>query len=211
MCAHAEDPTEPTDFEHTLLVLSQLQLQRQFQRQGTYTVLAAPRRSVVVPMPLMCHKVWSLFYADDAALISASAEEASVRLTALKKGMEELSDMLIHWGKTKAMHAQQTIEVSKPKPAEYQEKEAKDLRTAKCEGCHESFVNEAGLRVHQRSCDLWNRMGEKDWPVERVIEARGTVEQRFYFVQWKGDWEPCKKRTWIPASWCNCKTAIAEF
>ena len=155
--------------------------------------------------------VHSLFYADDAALISASAEEASVRLTALKKGMEELSDMLIHWGKTKAMHAQQTIEVSKPKPAEYQEKEAKDLCTAKCEGCHESFVNEAGLRVHQRSCDLWNRMGEKDWPVERVIEARGTVEQRFYFVQWKGDWEPSKKRTWIPASWCNCKTAIAEF
>ena len=57
MCAHAEDPPEPTDSEHTLLVLSQLQLQRQFQRQGTYTVLAAPRRSVVVPMPLMCHKV----------------------------------------------------------------------------------------------------------------------------------------------------------
>ena len=25
-------------------------------------------------------------------------------------------------------------------------------------------------------------MGEKEWPVERVIEARGTVEQRFYFV-----------------------------
>jgi hypothetical protein len=155
--------------------------------------------------------VHSLFYADDAALISASAEDASARLTALKKGMEELSDMLIHWGKTKAMHAQQTIEVAKPNAAEYQEKEAKDLLVAKCEGCDQSFVNKAGLHVHQRSCDLWQRMGEKEWPVERVIEARGTAEQRFYFVQWKGDWEPCKKRTWIPASWCTCKALLAEF
>jgi hypothetical protein len=52
--------------------------------------------------------------------------------------MAELSDMLIHWGKTKAMHAQQTIEVAKPKPAEYQEKEAKALRKSKCEGCDET-------------------------------------------------------------------------
>jgi hypothetical protein len=41
--------------------------------------------------------VHSLFYADDAALISASAEDASARLVALKKGMAEMSDMLIHW------------------------------------------------------------------------------------------------------------------
>ena len=54
---HAEDSSEPTEFQHTLLVLSQLQLQRQFQQQATYTVLAAPRQSIVVPMSLMYRKV----------------------------------------------------------------------------------------------------------------------------------------------------------
>ena len=54
-------------------------------------------------------------------------------------------------------------------------------------------------------------MGEKEWPVERVIEARGSAEHRSYFVQWKGDLEPSKKRTWIPASWCSCKRLLSEF
>ena len=155
--------------------------------------------------------VHSLFYADDAALISASAVDASARLVALKKGMAEMSDMLIHWGKTKTMHAQQTIEVAKPEAAEYLEKEARDLLKAKCEGCGESFVNQCGMHVHQRSCDLWQRMDEKVHQVERVLEARGTLDQRFYYVQWKGDWEPSQKRTWIPAYWCSCKELLAEF
>ena len=153
--------------------------------------------------------VHSLFYADDAALINASAEDASIRLEALQKGLLEMADMLVHWGKTKTMHAQQTIEVAKPAAQEYLQKEATNLLHAKCEGCGESFVNQRGLHVHQRSCELWQRMAtEKEWPVERVLEARGTADRRFYYVRWKRGFPQEKKHSWIPAHWCSCSDLL---
>jgi hypothetical protein len=47
----------PTDLELTLMVLSQLQLRRHLWRHPTYRVLAAPTRSIMVPMPLIYHEV----------------------------------------------------------------------------------------------------------------------------------------------------------
>ena len=55
-----------------------------------------------------------LFYADDAALLTRTAEEAAERMDAVCKALREVADMEIHLGKTKVMHAQETIHVEKP-------------------------------------------------------------------------------------------------
>ena len=77
-----------------------------------------------------------LFYADDAALLSGSVEEASVRLEAISAGLKNLADMTIHLGKTVGMHAQETIQVAKPEAEDYATEEATLLRQCKCEECH---------------------------------------------------------------------------
>ena len=48
----------------------------------------------------------ALFYADDAALLSSTAEEAAKRMDAISKALREMADMEIHLGKTKVVHAQ---------------------------------------------------------------------------------------------------------
>ena len=52
----------------------------------------------------------ALFYADDAALLTSTAEETAERIDAICKALRELADMEIHLGKTKVMHAQETID-----------------------------------------------------------------------------------------------------
>ena len=61
----------------------------------------------------------ALFYADDAALLTSTAEEAAERIDAICKALREMADMEIHLGKTKVMHAQETIHVDKPTAADY--------------------------------------------------------------------------------------------
>ena len=62
--------------------------------------------------------------------------------------------MEIHLGKTKVVHAQETIHVAKPAPADYDTEEVKRLLTEKCEACGDCFTTVRGLNVHQRRhCD----------------------------------------------------------
>ena len=75
----------------------------------------------------------TLFYADDAALLTSTAEEAAERMDAICKALREMADMEIHLGKTKVMHAQETIRVEKPTAADYNTEEVKKLLTEKCE------------------------------------------------------------------------------
>ena len=158
----------------------------------------------------------SLFYADDAALISKTVETATKRLEAIQKGLKEKADvsMTMHMGKTKVMHAQQTLEIAKPKAQEYKEKEVLELMKEKCEGCGTPFVNVKGLHVHQRSCDRWQRLDkDKDYGVEAVVEARGTPGEslRYYYVRWQGKWDPEQKHSWIPEMWCNSDRLVDEY
>ena len=50
-------------------------------------------------------------------------------------------------------------------------------------------------------------MHEKDFEVENILQARGSVKHRFYEVQWKGYTE----RTWEPARHFNTCAAVEEF
>ena len=137
----------------------------------------------------------ALFYADDAALLTSTAEEAAERMDAICKALREMADMEIHLGKTKGMHAQETIHVEKPTAADYSTEKVKKLLTEKCEACGDCFTNISnhdsrtvrGLNVHQpQHCDLFRRMDKSEYEVEKVLAAKGPVEHRFYLLRYKG-------------------------
>jgi hypothetical protein len=152
----------------------------------------------------------ALFYADDAALLSSTAEEAAKRMDAISKALREMADMEIHLGKTKVLHAQETIQVAKPTAADYETEEVKKLLTEKCEACGDCFTTGRGLSVHQRQhCDLFRRMDKSEYEVEKVLAARGPVEHRFYLLKYKGYGPDYNK--WSPDHWCSCSDKITEF
>ena len=152
----------------------------------------------------------ALFYADDAALLSSTAEEAAKRMDAISKALREMADMEIHLGKTKVVHAQETFQVAKPTAADYDKEEVKKLLIEKCEACGDCFTTVRGLNVHQRQhCDLFRRMDKAEYTVEKVLAARGPVEHRFYLLKYKG-YGP-KYNKWSPDHWCSCSDKITEF
>ena len=53
----------------------------------------------------------TLTYADDAALIDCTAEQATVRITAIAIGFKKLADMEISCGKTKCLFVQEQVYV----------------------------------------------------------------------------------------------------
>ena len=154
----------------------------------------------------------NLFYADDSGLLNWNTKDATERLAALAKGLLEMADMTIHPDKTKVMHAQETVKVEKSKHAKgaYEEKEVKKLLTEKCEACGRTSPTLHGLHVHQgRWCDLSKRLGKQDYEVEAVLESRGPIDDRFYFVSWKGCGQ--EKNCWVPDRWCECHDLIERF
>lgn len=150
-----------------------------------------------------------LFYADDAALLSGSVEEASVRLEAISAGLKNLADMTIHLGKTVGMHAQETIQVAKPEAEDYATEEATLLRQCKCEGCGDEFTGKHGLGVHQATCDSFLRMSTVRYEVSKVVDSRGPPHQRFYLLHYKGYGR--EDRQWVPDEWCKCDRLIEEY
>ena len=67
----------------------------------------------------------ALFYADDATLLTSTAEEAAERMDTICKALRGMADMEIHLGKSKVMHVQETIHVEKPTAADYNTEEVK--------------------------------------------------------------------------------------
>ena len=51
------------------------------------------------------------------------------------------------------------------------------------------------------------KVNEKDFEVENILQARRSVQHRFYEVQWKGFTE----RTWEPARHLNTCADVEEF
>ena len=131
-------------------------------------------------------------------------------MDAISKALREMADMEIHLGKTKVVHAQETIHVDKPTVADYSIEEVKKLLTEKCEACGNCYTTVRGLNVHQRQhCDLFRRMDKSEYEVEKVLAARGPAEHRFYLLKYKGYGPEHNK--WSPDQWCSCSAKITEF
>ena len=69
-----------------------------------------------------------------------------------------------------------------------------------CPHCPAVYDCKHGLTLH---IGLWcgtatRETFEEDYEVDRVLQARGPPEYRFYQVLWKGDWGD-KQKTWEPS------------
>jgi len=141
----------------------------------------------------------SLEYADDAALLDSTPEEASRRVTALAKGAWEDACMLIAVDKSKAMFPRARVKLDAPTQGDYMAAEFGFT----CSFCDRGFPTREGLRSHHDlgHCGFKLRaeaMEEStvDFEVEAIIDARGDPAHRWFLVRWKGDWTPDEKHSW---------------
>ena len=78
-----------------------------------------------------------------------------------------------------------------------------------CSFCSRCGPSQHGLTIHT-ACwcgEAQRKVHEKDFEVENILQARGSVQHRFYEVQRKGFAE----RTWEPARYLDLCAAVEEF
>ena len=144
-----------------------------------------------------------LEYADDAALIDTLSEFATQRISTLEEGALKSADMVISRPKTEVMH------VRKQEPSTAVTYEAvtelidKGTLKHKCQFCGAGFYNKKGLDKHVNTwCGEAEReVFSKEYPVEKILDARGPPIRRFFKIKWKGyplskveneNWEPLR-------------------
>ena len=165
----------------------------------------------------------SLEYADDAALVDENEAEASERVTRLEVGAMSDADMEISRPKTEVMHAQRQAAVSPARPSDFTNLAQGKAPVLKhrCQYCDWGFDTKQGLRKHITShCEEAKRRvyetTEEEYEIEKVVDARGAPEHRFYLVRWLG-WEgrvgdPAWADKWRPwRDMLNASGAVDEF
>ena len=133
-----------------------------------------------------------LEYADDAALINRTCEEASERVSRLARKARELADMEISIPKTEAMLVRKDVRKDKIEAEEFTDMGFKHV----CDWCGMSYPTKDGLRTHITvHCKVKKGTYEEEFEVEKILDVRGSPEERFYLVRWKGEWKE-NKETW---------------
>jgi hypothetical protein len=56
-------------------------------------------------------------------------------------------------------------------------------------------------------CKVKKGIYEEEFEVEKILDVRGSPEERFYLVRWKGDWKE-NKETW--QNWRDVTKAQSE-
>ena len=118
----------------------------------------------------------TLTYADDAALIDSTAEQATVRITAIAISLKKLADMEISCGKTKCLFVEEQVYVETDtlfgeSNAEALEKVLQHKRDA----CGRGFSTHQGLKTHEA---IWcGSMGREIGHRER-LRGRGDTYTR---------------------------------
>lgn len=142
-----------------------------------------------------------LKYADDAVLIDENVEAASKRITKLCEMAWKEADMIISETKTEAMQPARE-KVSPVKFREIMEMAKEGKFKFSCPHCKQPFPTLAGKKNHLRQCPALTReVHDKEYEVKEILDARGSPENRFYLVWWKGflKKEDLKKgATWEP-------------
>ena len=134
----------------------------------------------------------SLEYADDATLIDLTAEKSTERINQFIEGSVEAADMVVSVEKTKCMHVDSEL-VQHFSRISVGEADYSDTSLVKtwdhvCLFCGWCGPSQHGLAIHT-ACwcgEAQKKVHEKDFEVENILQARGSVQHRFYEVQWKG-------------------------
>ena len=137
-------------------------------------------------------KIYTLGYADDAALLDEDIEVATSRVTAIAIGSKDAADMTINADKTEVMHVSDQEPVSSTTDAE-----ATKVCKFKCKnaGCHKVFHTAHGARCHAGK-SRW----KDTWLMDKILEVKGTpgTSACLYRTRWQGfgpeddTWEPHK-------------------
>ena len=155
-------------------------------------------------------------YADDAAMVDADADAASVRVSRLCECALDMADMEVSVPKTKCLHVKEQKVVSPVRQEEYAElmKDGK-FKKYKCDYCRKFASDKLqGLKIHWSSCGARRRgVHEEEYLVEALLDVRGDSVDRFYKVLWAGydeseaTWEPVrhldKQQKMIAAFWSS--------
>ena len=157
------------------------------------------RGGVQVEMARDKIRVDCLEYADDAALIDTTVEHSIERVNAFAEGAKRDADMEISIPKTEVMHIKKQTPVSPATMANVKKLGEEEVLKFKCEFCEAVFKNKQGLSIHQRRwCgEATREVYEEEYEVDRIVEARGLPERRFYLTEWKGYSK--EEATWEPA------------
>ena len=145
----------------------------------------------------------TLEYADDANFVDVDINIASRRITCMERGYREDAAMEISKPKTKVMHVRNQGEGSPVRPADIEAAVKKGLLPFECWACHRPFASKDALNTHLRTCGPAQRgVYEGEYTVEKVLDVRGTVENRFFQVRWapQADGRPWPKDnpSWEP-------------
>ena len=153
-------------------------------------------------------KIDCLEYADDAALIDMAADHAIKRLNTLAEGAKKSADMEISIPKTETMWVKKQSAISPITQRDVQR--FKENLRFECEFCGACFPQKSSLNKHQEEwCGEAERgTYEEEYAIERILEARGLPERRFYLTKWEG--YPEEESTWEPARHFDGAEATVE-
>ena len=150
-----------------------------------------------------------LGYADDAALVSKSADLMSKRLNMVSKGSREDADMNVNADKTKAMHVEEQEDL--PALTSEQIKSVEEGYKHECDFCGKKFKTSRGMKIHRATCSCQHGLTDEEFEVLRINAVFGTPPHRWFRVEWKG--HP-KKDSWEPERSLakqGCEESIQEF
>ena len=150
-----------------------------------------------------------LGYADDAALVSASCDKMTTRISNVSKGSKVDADMTINTDKTKNMHVSKQETIAPSTIAEMKRTEQKFEH--KCTYCPRRFKTARGLKIHMSACGCKHGLTEEVFKIEKINAVFGCPEHRWFRVQWEGhpgedSWEP--ERSLIRQ---GCSESIRSF
>jgi len=112
-------------------------------------------------------RIFTLGYADDAALLDSNIETATKRVTEIAHGSKQDADMIINIDKTKVM---QVMEQGRVDPATTDELEEACKFVCPNVGCDRVFFNAHGCKCHAGRCN------RKDWyEVDSILDVRGAT------------------------------------
>jgi exonuclease III/uncharacterized C2H2 Zn-finger protein len=155
----------------------------------------------------------SLEYADDAALLDVTPEDASTRVTALAEGAWQDACMKIAVDKSKAMFPRARVKLDGVTDEEYAAAEFGFT----CSFCDRGFPTRDGVRSHQELgwCGFKERAEakeeEQEYAVDEIVDARGDPAHRWFQVKWEGDWGD-DQLSWLHAKDIqDCKEKVEAF
>ena len=129
-----------------------------------------------------------LGYAHDAALMSASTEVMSKRVTEVSVGSKVDADMIINKKKTKTLQVEKQEEVTVSTMVEMLKTEAEYKHP--CKFCPRRFKTERGKKIHMTSCK--SRHGLTDESFEINDHVSTTSMQ--HLARWNSDGSGCAGR-----------------